>query len=263
MATGDRYRKIIIVSYILLVICSVILLAGLWNHLSMNPDVQIGNGLYFLVITIIILATAIFVLLLLRENSKMDSGQSENEIMQGIEENQAEAFAESYEAPFEVDIDVIAEDIVPRINPRESIEKYTERILVNLAKYFSVVQAVFYLKNAKSQEFESVCTYAYTSETGPAPFKIGEGIPGQVAKNKTIMNLTSLPEGYMQIQSGLGDASPRNLIIIPLLLNKETIGIIELASFHPPDQEMEWTYRNLAKIIGNAIVTKIKSSAKK
>jgi transcriptional regulator with GAF, ATPase, and Fis domain len=263
MATGDRYRKIIIISYILLVICSFILLAGLWNHLSMNQDVHIGNGLYFLVISIIILTTAIFVLHLLGENRGMYSGQSDKGTMNQTEENIAEASAESYEAPFEVDIDLIAEDIVPRINPRESIEDYTERILVNLAKYFNVVQAIFYLKNAKSQEFESVCTYAYTSETGPAPFKIGEGIPGQVAKNKTIMNLTSLPEGYMQMQSGLGDASPRNLVIIPLLLNKETIGIIELASFQPPDQEMEWTYRNLAKIIGNAIITKIKSSAKK
>ena len=263
MFTGDRYRKIIIISYLLLVICSVILLAGLWNHLSMNPDVHIGNGLYFLVFTIIILASAIFVLHLLEGNRGLSSMKPEEEIKAETGEKKADAFIESYKAPFEVDIDLLAEEIVPRINPKESIGDYAERILLNLAKNFKIVQAIFYLKNAKSQEFESLCTYAYTSETGPAPFKTGEGIPGQVAKNKTILNLTYIPEGYMQIQSGLGDASPKNLIIIPLLLNKETIGIIELASFHPPDQETEWTFKNLAKIIGNAIVTKIKSGEKK
>ena len=59
----------------------------------------------------------------------------------------------------------------------------------------------------------------------------------------------------------MGCALPQE--IIPLLLNKETIGIIELASFHALDEETEWTFKNLSKIIGNAIVTKIKSAEKK
>ena len=137
------------------------------------------------------------------------------------------------------------------------------QVIVNLARHFEIVQGIIYLKQSKSKEFKPVCTYAYTSENAPPSFQTGEGLPGQVAKNKAMMIITSIPEGYLQVQSGLGIASPENLLIIPLLLNKETIGIIELASFHSLDKKTEWTFRNLAKIIGNSIVTKIKSTEKK
>jgi hypothetical protein len=173
----------------------------------------------------------------------------------------AEPGIESYISPYEVDIDVIAENIVPRIDPNEAVSDYAGRILRNLAKHFQIVQGVFYLKNRKNDVFESLSTFAFTSEKGPAAFKIGEGIPGQVAKNKTILNLKQVPEDYLVIQSGLGESPPRNLLLLPLLLNKETIGIIEIATFHEIDGEAEWTLKNLAKIIGNAIVTKTKSTA--
>ena len=56
-------------------------------------------------------------------------------------------------------------------------------------------------ENPKKEIFEPLCTYAYTSDEPPAAFKIGEGIPGQVAKNKTILNLRKIPENYLGIQS--------------------------------------------------------------
>ena len=44
MEKGDRYRLVIIIAYALLIISGIILLAGLWNNLSMNPAAQVGNG---------------------------------------------------------------------------------------------------------------------------------------------------------------------------------------------------------------------------
>ncbi len=169
----------------------------------------------------------------------------------------------TYTTPFEVDLDLLAESIIPRIDPKEKTEDYAERILRNLSKHFEIVQGVFFLRNPNTKQFESISTFAYTSDKKPSSFKVGEGITGQVAKNKTLMHLTSIPEGYLKIQSGLGKSSPTNLLIIPLLLNKETIGIIELASFQVFDEETVWTFKNLAKIIGNAIVTKVKAGDNK
>jgi len=263
MDKEGRYRIVIIISFILLVVCTVILLAGLWNNLSMNPYVRSGNGLFFLVFAIVILAAVIFVLHLLEERRVLFTREPGKEYREGPGDTATEQTIEPYTAPFEVDLDIIAENIVPRIDPKEPVGDYAERILLNLARHFEIVQGLFYLKNSKTQEFEVLCTYAYTAEKDPAPFMLGDGITGQVAKNKTILNLTSIPEGYLQIQSGLGSSSPDNLLLIPLLLNKETIGIIELASFHPLDDETEWTFKNLSKIIGNAIITKIKSAGKK
>ena len=263
MEKGDRYRLVIIISFIFLVICAVILLAGLWNNITMNPDVRAGNGLYFLVFAILILATAIFILHILEERQILIPSEQESELADDSKKTVEEPAIEAFAAPFEVDIDELAGNMIPRINQQESIKDFAERILLNISKHFEIVQGIIYLKNANTQEFESLCTYAYTSDKDPEPFKVGDGLPGQAAKNKTIMNLTSIPQGYLVIQSGLGNSSPNNLMIIPLLLNKETIGIIELASFHPLDMETEWTFRNLAKIIGNALITKIKSAEKK
>jgi len=263
MNTRDRLKIIIIISFILLIICAVILFIGLWNKLSMNTDVQIGNGMYFLVLSITILASTIFVAHMLEESRDNLQTTEENNMMDKDLGDTNEPLPGTYNAPFEVDLDLLAEGIIPRIDTKENIEDYTERILRNMSKHFEVVQGVFFLKNQNTKEFESRSTFAYTADKKPSSFKVGEGISGQVAKNKTLLHLTSIPEGYLKIQSGLGKSSPTNLLIIPLLLNKETIGIIELASFKVFDDETVWTFRNLAKIIGNAIVTKVKAAERK
>ncbi len=228
----------------------------------MNPGIHVGPSLYILLVIIILLAILIFTLHLLEERQILYPHESKEEYIppgnQGIDQS-----PEPFKTPFEVDLDEIAENIIPRINTKESIEDFSEKILQNLVKHFDFVQGIIYLKDNKTNEFRSACTYAYTSDSDPAPFKAGEGITGQVAKNKAMVNITSIPEGYLQVQSGLGSSSPDNLLIIPLLLNKETIGIIELASFHFLDKETEWTFKNLSKIIGNSLVTKLKSAGKR
>jgi len=229
----------------------------------MNTDVQIGNGLHFLVLSIVILASTIFTVHMLEESrANLSETPEKNLQVQNVEDTTSQVM-DTYPAPFEVDLDLLAEGIIPRIDPKERTEDYAERILRNMSKHFEIVQGIFFLRNQKTKQFESISTFAYTSERKPTSFKLGEGITGQVAKNKTLMHLTSIPEGYLKIQSGLGKSSPTNLLIIPLLLNKETIGIIELASFQIFDKETVWTFKNLAKIIGNAIVTKIKAEDKK
>ncbi len=263
MNTQDRLKIIIIISFILLIICAVILFIGLWNKLSMNTDVQIGNGMYFLVLSIVILASVIFVVHMLEESREnLHEIPEKDPAFKNVEDTTGNVMG-TYTSPFEVDLDLLAASIIPRIDQKEKTEDYAERILRNLSKHFEIVQGVFFLRNQKTKQYDSISTFAYTSDKKPSSFEVGEGITGQVAKNKTLMHLTSIPEGYLKIQSGLGKSSPTNLLIIPLLLNKETIGIIELASFQVFDEETVWTFKNLAKIIGNAIVTKVKAGDKK
>lgn len=229
----------------------------------MNTEVQVGNGIYFLVLFIVILASSIFIIHMLevgRENIP-DIIEADHPEEDGLENLGPEISA--YTPPFEVDLDLLAEKIVPRIDLKEKTEDYAERILLNISRQFEIVQGVFFLKNPETAFFEPVSTFAYSSEKKPTPFKIGDGMPGQVAKNRRLMHLTAIPEGYLKIQSALGESSPANLLILPLLLNKETIGIIELASFQVFNEETVWTFKNLAKIIGNAMVTKLKAADRK
>ena len=119
----------------------------------------------------------------------------------------------------------------------EDDEKYFEKILINCSKKINAVQGLAFMKN-DSEEFVLAGEYAYFGEEKPKPFKSGEGLSGQVAKNKIALNLTDIPENYITIVSGLGKGSPKNLLIIPLVKNEETIAIVEFASFELFKQEM-------------------------
>jgi signal transduction histidine kinase/DNA-binding response OmpR family regulator len=62
---------------------------------------------------------------------------------------------------------------------------------------------------------------------------IGEGLVGQAAFEKQRLLVGNLPEDYIQIVSGLGQASPRNIVVLPILFEGQVKAVIELAAFEP------------------------------
>jgi len=79
--------------------------------------------------------------------------------------------------------------------------------------------------------------YAYSgsdsSARGQAEFDIGEGLIGQCALKGETMTIESLPQGYMPIRSGLGEAPPTQLVLQPVKADGKTIGVVELAYSQP------------------------------
>ncbi|MFL5429450.1 MAG: response regulator, partial [Myxococcales bacterium] len=76
-------------------------------------------------------------------------------------------------------------------------------------------------------------TYAYRERKSVANrFRLGEGLVGQCALEKKTILLTSVPSDYIAISSGLGEASPLNIIVLPVLFEGEVKAVIELASFN-------------------------------
>ncbi|HLL23902.1 MAG TPA: HAMP domain-containing protein, partial [Kofleriaceae bacterium] len=62
-------------------------------------------------------------------------------------------------------------------------------------------------------------------------FRLGEGLVGQCALEKERILLTEAPADYIQISSGLGEARPLNIIVLPILFEGSVRAVIELASF--------------------------------
>jgi len=60
---------------------------------------------------------------------------------------------------------------------------------------------------------------------------IGEGLVGQCARERKTIVLEPVPDDYIRIQSGLGEAAPRSVIVLPLLLRDELLGVLEFGSF--------------------------------
>jgi GAF domain-containing protein len=67
--------------------------------------------------------------------------------------------------------------------------------------------------------------------------------------------MTSIPQNYIRITSGLGDAPPSSLLIVPLLVNQHVMGVIEIASFNVfATHEIDFV-KKLAESIGATIAS--------
>jgi signal transduction histidine kinase/DNA-binding response OmpR family regulator/HAMP domain-containing protein len=74
--------------------------------------------------------------------------------------------------------------------------------------------------------------YAYKPRKGLSKeFRLGEGLVGQCAVEKRRILLTNVPPDYVRITSGLGEGTPMNILILPVLFEGEVRAVIELASF--------------------------------
>jgi hypothetical protein len=69
------------------------------------------------------------------------------------------------------------------------------------------------------------------AETDVVRFNLGEGMVGQVAKSGTTIFLDELPEGYFPVQSGLGQAPPKYVLVLPVKKGNDVKAVIEIATF--------------------------------
>src|SRR6187455_770554 len=108
-------------------------------------------------------------------------------------------------------------------------------ILSELAPLVSMQHGVFYINDSQNgePELKLLASYAYTErKTLANRFKAGEGLVGQAALERQSILLTNVPGDYVQISSGLGEAKPMNIVVMPVLFEGEVKAVIELASFY-------------------------------
>jgi HAMP domain-containing protein/signal transduction histidine kinase/CheY-like chemotaxis protein len=110
----------------------------------------------------------------------------------------------------------------------------TSLILSEMAPLVNASHGVFYLNKIEDDDaiLELVASYAYTQRKHLANrFRLREGLIGQCAFEKRRILLTNVPSGYIEIASGLGEAAPLNIIVLPVLFEGEVKAVLELASF--------------------------------
>ncbi len=114
---------------------------------------------------------------------------------------------------------------------RETVAKL---LLSELAPLVGAQQGVFYLMDSVHNQsvLKLLSSYAYQERKHPAnQLRLGEGLVGQCALEKAKILLTEVPDNYIKITSGLGEATPLNVIVLPVLFERQVTAVIELASF--------------------------------
>jgi len=105
-----------------------------------------------------------------------------------------------------------------------------------VVKYLNALQGGLFLYNDQHAEgpvIELVSSFAYNRKKYMQKSLLpGEGLVGTCAREKQVINLTEIPEGYITITSGLGDARPNNLLLVPVLHENNLIGVLEIASLN-------------------------------
>jgi GAF domain-containing protein len=105
-----------------------------------------------------------------------------------------------------------------------------------LVQYTRSNQGALYILNdedAQNKHLELVSLFAFDAKKyEKQKVKLGEGILGQTFLEKETTYLTDVPDEYIRITSGLGDANPKSVLLFPLKVAEDAYGIIELASFY-------------------------------
>ncbi|MDW7693862.1 GAF domain-containing protein [Flammeovirgaceae bacterium SG7u.111] len=135
-------------------------------------------------------------------------------------------------------------------------EKMYQALLKGVVKYLDVNQGGLYIceeKEGKTQ-IELKSCYAYNRQKFIEKVIMpGEGLIGQSYLEGKPVYLKKIPKEYVSITSGLGKATPKNVLIMPLKMRDKVEGIIEIASF----KELEKHEINFLESVGEDIASTI------
>jgi signal transduction histidine kinase/HAMP domain-containing protein/CheY-like chemotaxis protein len=146
---------------------------------------------------------------------------------------------------------------------RRDLAVVAELVMDELTPLVQAQYGAFYLaeETADRTELNLIGSYAYPADSRrPTRFHLGQSFVGQAARSKRTIAVDDLPPGYVTVSSGLGSAAPLSLVVLPIVVEDQVLGVIELATVHAftpvhrdfLDQLMETIGVNVNTIVANA-----------
>src|SRR6266542_1533333 len=114
------------------------------------------------------------------------------------------------------------------------LETVSRLIMSELTPIVGAQHGAFFMRETEGDEdvLRLIASYGYKERKNvPTRFGVGEGLGGQAALELKPILLTEAPDDYIRITSGLGEAPPVNVIVIPVLFEDQVMAVIEIAAF--------------------------------
>jgi HAMP domain-containing protein/CheY-like chemotaxis protein/signal transduction histidine kinase len=141
------------------------------------------------------------------------------------------------------------------------LETVSRLIMSELTPLVGAQHGAFFLMESpggEGDDFELhlISSYGYKQRKNvPTRFKIGEGLVGQAALELKPILITQAPEDYVRITSGLGEAAPVNVIVLPVLFEEQVMAVVELGSFQRFTPVQQAFLEQLSESIGVVLNT--------
>ncbi len=121
-----------------------------------------------------------------------------------------------------------ASAILANVQPAQDYPGFGNALLSRLAQSVPLLYGAFYIADESRQHFSRASSYANTDASGPAEFAPGEGLAGQAAAERRMLEVTA--EDKVRISAGMGTLTVGKIYFFPVLSKGQTIGILELAT---------------------------------
>jgi hypothetical protein len=112
--------------------------------------------------------------------------------------------------------------------------------------------------NGSEPELRLIASYGYKQRKSVSNhFKFGEALVGQAALEGKSILISDAPSDYVKVTSGLGDALPVNIVVMPILFEEQVLAVVELASLRAFSEVNQAFLEQLGETLGvvlNAII---------
>ena len=140
----------------------------------------------------------------------------------------------------------------------DNVKNLADDFISGIVKYLGINQGGLFLHEEEgSDEYLSlVACYAFERKKFLTKrIEIGQGLVGQCFLEKDIIYMTKVPDEYVHITSGLGEANPGCIMMMPLMTNETIVGVLELAAFKPFTNAQIELVKRAAENIASSIVS--------
>ncbi len=153
--------------------------------------------------------------------------------------------------------------IAGQLQGHRDLRVVAELIMDDLVPLVGAQHGTFFLAEANGGDtrLRLIAGYGLRADIeAPSQFRLGQSLIGQVARTRKPIVVTDLPADYVKISSGLGEAAPVNLMVLPIVFEDQVLGVIEAGSFSRFTQLHQDFMEQLMETIGVNVNTIIANS---
>jgi HAMP domain-containing protein/signal transduction histidine kinase/CheY-like chemotaxis protein len=151
-----------------------------------------------------------------------------------------------------------------QLQGQRDLAAVTRMIMSEVTPVIEAQHGAFFLSEPteQGQVLRRAASYGAPADGAELVFALGEGLVGQAAVERRPIRVPSVPPEYLTLRSGLGEAAPADLFVLPVLFEEQVLGVIELASLQHFSEVHTGFLSQLVETIGvvlNTIIANVRT----